>query len=54
MRNPTKAQRALMQQLDNGHEIEAIASNLGKSVLAVRRQGHHTPRGCGRYLRWER
>jgi len=38
MPNPTKAQRALMQQLDNGYEIEAIASSLGKSVLAVRRQ----------------
>ncbi len=38
MPNPTKAQRALMQQLDEGHDIDVIASNLGKSVLAVRQQ----------------
>ncbi|WP_438397021.1 nucleoside 2-deoxyribosyltransferase [Caballeronia sp. DA-9] len=38
MPKPTKAQLALMQQLDAGHNIDVIASNLGKSVLAVRQQ----------------
>ncbi|MGV7242049.1 nucleoside 2-deoxyribosyltransferase [Caballeronia sp. M23-90] len=38
MPNPTKAHQALMQQLDAGHDINVIASNLGKSFLAVRQQ----------------
>ena len=38
MRKPTRTQQALLRHLDEGHEIEDIASNLGKSVLAVKQQ----------------
>lgn len=37
-RSPTKSQRELMELLDQGLPVEQIASSLGKSLLAVKRQ----------------
>lgn len=43
-RNPTKSQRAVMELLDQGLPVEQIASSLGKSALAVKKQLHRIKR----------
>lgn len=37
-RNPTQSQRRVMEMLDRGLSAEHVAAELGKSVLAVKRQ----------------